>query len=128
MVVLDPNKHRITLASAGQVPPVLRRANRTIELPGRDGFGPPLGTAKDTIYQSHSFQIEPGELLFLCTDGVPEAENAKAEAFGDSRVSDLVIAGSTPTDLVASVVGGLEAFLDGTPRQDDVCVVCFGRR
>lgn len=127
MLVLDPNKHRVTLASAGQVPPVLRRTNRTIELPGRDGFGPPLGTAKDTIYQSHSFQIEPGELLFLCTDGVPEAENAMSETFGDTRVSDLVIEGSTPTDIVASVVGGLEAFLDGTHKQDDVCVVCFGR-
>lgn len=128
ILVLDPDKHRITLASAGQIPPVWRRANRTIELPGRDGFGPPLGTAKDTVYRSHSFQIEPGELLFLYTDGVPEAENAMSETFGDSRVSDLVLEGPAPTDIVTNVVASLEAFLDGTPRQDDVCVVCFGRQ
>ncbi|MDA1055593.1 MAG: SpoIIE family protein phosphatase [Planctomycetota bacterium] len=127
MIVLDPGKHRVTLASAGHVPPLLRRTDRTIDLPGRDGFGPPLGTAKDTIYQSHSFQMEPGELLFLHTDGVSEAENAADEAFGDSRLTDLVIKGTTPTEVVTYVVASLEAFLAGTKRQDDVCIVCFGR-
>lgn len=128
MLVLDPKKHRVTLASAGHVPPVLRRANRSIELPGRDGFGPPLGISKDSIYQSHSFQIEPGELLFLYTDGISEAENALAEAFGDSRVSDAVHDGLNPTDIVTTVVESLDTFLNGTHRQDDVCVVCFGRQ
>jgi len=127
MLVLDPKTNRITLASAGHLPPLLRRTNRTIELPGRDGFGPPLGTAKDTIYQSYSFQIEPGELLLLHTDGVTEAENATGEAFGDSRVSALVIEGRAPTDIVTNIVGRLEEFLDGEQRQDDVCIVCFGR-
>ncbi|MBC8354997.1 MAG: SpoIIE family protein phosphatase [Planctomycetes bacterium] len=127
MLVLDPSKNLVTLASAGHMPPLLRRTNRTIELPGRDLFGPPLGAAKETNYQSHSFQIEPGELLFLHTDGVTEAENSKSEAFGDSRVADLVTAGPTSTDVVANVVSNLEAFLDGANRQDDVCIVCFGR-
>ncbi len=128
MLVLDPKSHRITLASAGHLPPLLRRTNRTIDSPGRDCFGPPLGTAKDTVYRSASLTIEPGELLFLSTDGVTEAENASGEVFGESRVSDLLMEGSTPTNVVTNVVGSLESFLGGTHRQDDVCILCVGRK
>lgn len=127
MVVLDPREHLVTLASAGHVPPVLRRADGSIDLPGRAGFGPPLGTSKKTAYQSHSFQLEPGELLFLYTDGVSEAENAAAEAFGDSHVASLVSRGLTPTDVVTNVVDQLETFINETQQQDDLCIVCFGR-
>lgn len=128
MLVLDPKTHRVTLASAGHLPPMLRRTNRTIDTPGRDGFGPPLGTAKDTIYQSHSIQFELGELLFLYTDGITEAENARGQTFGDSRIAELLLAGPGPNDVVTNVVGSLDTFLDGTPRQDDVCMLCIGRK
>ncbi|HRX81611.1 MAG TPA: SpoIIE family protein phosphatase, partial [Pirellulaceae bacterium] len=128
MVVLDPREHLVTLASAGHVPPVLRRADGSIDLPGRAGFGPPLGTSKKTVYQSHSFQMELGELLFLYTDGVSEAENAAAEAFGDSHVASLVSRGLTPTDVVTNVVDQLETFINETQQQDDLCIVCFGRQ
>lgn len=128
MIVLDPRKHVVTLASAGHVPPLLRRADRTIELPGRDGFGPPLGTSKDTIYQSHSFQLERRELLFLSTDGVAEAEDLSSGAFGDRRVVELVTECSTATEVVTRVVESLDAFLGKLQQQDDVCVVCFGRQ
>ncbi|MCA9124835.1 MAG: SpoIIE family protein phosphatase [Planctomycetaceae bacterium] len=128
MIVLEPRTHIVTLASAGHVPPQLRRADRTIRLPGREVFGPPLGTSKDTIYQSHSFQMEAGELLFLQTDGMSEAENGAGESFGERRVAELLRHGSLPTDVVTSVICELDHFLENTRRQDDLCIVCFGRR
>lgn len=128
MLVLDPTHHRVTLASAGHLPPLLRRADRTIELPGRDGYGPPLGAAKDAEFHAHSFELGPGELLFLHTDGITEAENPASDSFGDQRLADLVSQASGPADSVAQVVEQLDTFVAGKDHQDDVCVVCFGRQ
>ncbi len=37
-------------------------------------------------YKDYSIQLEPGDKIFLYTDGVTEAENDQGEAFGEDRL------------------------------------------
>lgn len=127
MMVLDPIRHQVTLASAGHHPPIVRRANGAIELPGRDSFGPPLGTAKETIYRSHTFRLERGEVVLAYTDGVTEANNVNAIEFGNSRLEQLVALRGTPAQIVKGVVDELDSFVGKELPQDDICMVCLGR-
>lgn len=127
MLVLDPNSHEITIASAGHVPPLLRRDDGSIELPGRDAFGPPLGTDTGTTYLQHTFPIASGELLVLYTDGVTEARNAEGELFGDERLAEVVSSEWTPTSAGARLVHEVATFLGSVAREDDLCIVCMRR-
>lgn len=128
MLVLDPAAHKVTVASAGQMPPLLRRKDRTIELPGRDEFGPPLGADVETEYCQHTFQLHAGEMLLLYTDGVTEARNADGELFGGERLAEVVAAETTPTSAGSRLVHEVAAFRGTAIREDDLCVVCVRRK
>jgi serine phosphatase RsbU (regulator of sigma subunit) len=127
MMVLDPAEHTVTLAAAGHLPPLLRRQNDTIELLGGDTFGPPLGTDEDTKYRQCSLGLAVGETMVLYTDGVTEARNEEDE-YGGERLAEVVAEETTPGGIGTRLVHEVESFLGKVPRQDDLCVVCVGRK
>lgn len=127
ILAIDPATHEVTVASAGHVPPLLRRNDGGIELPGRNTFGPPLGTDAETVYHQHNFQLKSQEMLLLYTDGVTEARNAKDELFGEERLSAIVSAEATLTSAGARLVHDVASFLGPVPREDDLCIVCLRR-
>jgi serine phosphatase RsbU (regulator of sigma subunit) len=127
ILALDPATHDVIIASAGHMPPLLRRVDGSIELPGRDTFGPPLGADAETSFRQHSFQLEPQEILLLYTDGLTEARNAKGELFGEDRISAIVAAERTAKAAGTRLVHDVSAFLGPVTREDDLCVVGLGR-
>jgi sigma-B regulation protein RsbU (phosphoserine phosphatase) len=44
----------------------------------------------EEIYGAHSLKVEPGDRLYLYSDGLPDARNAAGEQFGDARLSDAI--------------------------------------
>ena len=41
-------------------------------------------------YRQHTFRLDPGDRLFVYTDGVPEASNDKNEQFGTGRMLEVL--------------------------------------
>jgi sigma-B regulation protein RsbU (phosphoserine phosphatase) len=72
-------------ASAGHPPPLLwrRRAKRLDRL---DQFGLLLGVNNDHSYQESLFRLDAGDRLLFYTDGLTDAENSAACAFGDAAL------------------------------------------
>jgi phosphoserine phosphatase RsbU/P len=89
---IDPNTREMIYVNAGHNDPILRRAAGRIErLPtGGPPFGIPLFTDNPVAYPSGRVQLEPGDLLFIFTDGVVEAVNDAAEEFGEARLLPLI--------------------------------------
>ena len=50
----------------------------------------PLGLFAHATFQSCHVRVEPGDILALLTDGLPEAEDAKGEQFGLERIGELL--------------------------------------
>jgi serine phosphatase RsbU (regulator of sigma subunit) len=50
----------------------------------------PLGLFARATFQSYVIKVEPGDILALLTDGLPEVENANGEQFGLERIGELV--------------------------------------
>jgi len=80
-------------------------------------------------YKEVSIQLEPGEMLVLFTDGVPEAEDAAGEFFGDERVRELLaeIADESAEGLCSAISRRINEYEAGDPH-DDVTVLAFGRK
>lgn len=98
-VEVDPHSGLFTLANAGHVPTLLRRANGDVKLLGQTS-GPALGLLDHCIYPEERHALRAGDVLVFMTDGVSEAIE-----------SDLV---TLPTlcDLVAHAPPGSRAVHD----------------
>lgn len=98
---------------------------------GRDGVrrlergGPPVGLLEPVTYEEETVRLEPGDLVVLFSDGVPEAIAADDEEFGEARLLEIVQAGrDLPVELlVQQVTTALHDFTAGAPQSDDVTVM-----
>jgi hypothetical protein len=94
--VIDPRAGTLQLASAGHPPPLLIRDGTVRVLEGRNG--PPIGALKcHSPYQATAFEVRPGDVLALYTDGVVERRDEVIdqgiERLGKGLLGFLAIAG-----------------------------------
>jgi len=75
--------------------------------------------------QAVEYQLQPGDVLVLYTDGVTEAENVHAEPFGTERLSAIVqaSAGLSARTIKDRIIDAVEAFMGDTPPFDDTTLV-----
>jgi phosphoserine phosphatase RsbU/P len=71
---LDTRSGGFTVANAGHVPAMLRRAGQ-VSVVGR-ASGAPLGFSEDTTYTDEHHELSRGDVMVLMTDGVLEAVEA----------------------------------------------------
>lgn len=69
---IDGQARTVTVANAGHVPAVLRRASGEVEIVGH-ASGPPLGILENARYFDETYSIGSGDVMVLMTDGVLEA-------------------------------------------------------
>ncbi len=81
------------------------------------GIEPKLGFASSTL------QLEPGDALFLYTDGVTEAFNPEQACFGEERMLKAIGSGP-PRAMVAQVLEAVRTFARGEPQSDDIALLC----
>ena len=118
--LLDAQKGELHYANAGHNPPLLLRSAGTVEpLPGG---GLVVGLVPKTAYETRAVRIEPGDRLFLYTDGVPEAMNVERRQFSAERLEALLrdCRGANPEQLIGRVIDSVRQFTAGAPQSDDL--------
>ena len=70
--------------------------------------------------------MEPGEELFLYTDGVPEATNAQNELYGTERMMEVLNSnrGLEPEKVLETVKADVDRFVGDAPQFDDLTMLC----
>jgi serine phosphatase RsbU (regulator of sigma subunit) len=112
---------RVTAASGGHPPPLLRTADGTVtkvEAPGTI-----VGTLPEAEFSEATLHLAAGDCLFLYTDGIVEA-GAPVEMFGDDRlIAALESADTTSASVVTGqMLAALDAFVappDARRRADE---------
>ena len=124
--ILDIRTGRGIAANAGHEHPAVRRAGGEYELVSyQHSFV--LGAMKGIRYREHDFYLNPGDSLFVYTDGVPEAKNNQDEQFGTNRMLAALNADadSAPQETIENVWRGIHAFIAGEEQFDDITMLCF---
>ena len=126
--ILDFDTGIVTFANAGHNPPVLvadREGGRSAPRLLGEKSGPVLAFAGGITYKPHSVQLEPGDALFLYTDGVTEALDAQNALFGEGRLLETISSAPSadPHDLCTAVRSAVAAFSDGVAQADDITVL-----
>jgi phosphoserine phosphatase RsbU/P len=116
----DTARHTFHYINAGHNNPILRRAGGQIER--LEAGGLPFGIQPEARYDSATVTLTPGDWLVIFTDGLVEAENARQEEYGETRVLiELETAKlSTPPEFLKRLMSSLDLFVGNTPQHDDV--------
>ncbi len=121
MGILDLRTGELQYVNAGHNRPLIRRKGGSFEfLQGSAGFV--LAGMEGIVYKQQTLTMEPGDEIFLYTDGVVEATNAEMQLYGDERLRDCLNehAGEDAKTLCESVRKDVDQFYDGAPQFDDI--------
>jgi len=128
--VLDITTRKLTLASAGHLPLLIRRAGGTVEEIGEDITGFPLGIMDNANYQETEVTLNLGDVAVIYSDGVTDARSAREELF-DSRdnrrlLKRLAEASGSPEAIGRAILQEIREFSSGHAQADDITLICFG--
>ena len=78
-------------------------------------------------FQERAFQLNPGDRLFVYTDGVPEAANQENKLFGTDRMLASLNqhAESSLADTLHQLQEDIDSFAEGAMQFDDITMLIF---
>jgi len=128
MGLLELATGKLTVANAGHNPPLLRHRNGKYEwLRQKSGFV--LSGMEHMKYNDFELQLEPGDRLFLYTDGVTEALNPSQALYGEQRLEEtLNDSDKKPMgvmELLPFIKESIDKFANGAEQADDVTMLAL---
>ena len=124
--ILDLNSGVLTASNAGHEYPAIRKAGESFSLL-KDKHGFVIGVMEKSRYQNYEIRLEPGDELFLYTDGVPEATSSSDELYGTERMLSALnrFRDEEPEELLKKMREDIAGFAGDAPQFDDITMLCL---
>ena len=115
---------RVEMVQAGHPHPAIQRADGRVEFAGSGGL--PVGLLPEAEYEGFSVQLQPGDRLFLMSDGITEATDPQGEQLAEAGLVGLLDrnAGLRGPAFLEALVWDLSEFAGGEAG-DDMSAVFF---
>jgi serine phosphatase RsbU (regulator of sigma subunit) len=128
--VLDVERRTLSLASAGHLPILIRRAGGSIDEVGEEIAGFPLGIIPEADYKQTDVKLNPGDVVAVFSDGVTDARNLREELY-DSRdnrrlMRKLSETQGGPETVGRAILQDIREFSADHVQVDDITLICFG--
>ena len=126
LAIIDLKTGKGMAANAGHEHPALRHKGGQFELI-KYRHSPAVATMEDMPFKEHEFEVEPGDTIYVYTDGVTEATDASNQLFGEERLVDALNKDpdAKPDDLLKNVVRSINEFVADAPQFDDLTMMAF---
>lgn len=124
--ILNLKTGDMAAANAGHEYPALLRQSGDFELL-HDKHDFVLGGIKHTKYREYQIHMDPGDALFVYTDGVPEARACNDQMFGTDRMLESLNRHKekSMSELIEEVSADIDIFTTGAPQADDTTMLAF---
>ncbi|MBQ7480969.1 MAG: PP2C family protein-serine/threonine phosphatase [Lachnospiraceae bacterium] len=113
-------------ANAGHEHPAIKRKDGSFEL-SIYKHSPAVATMEGIPFKQHEFELEPGDSIYVYTDGVAEATNTENELYGTDRMLD-VLNRSDPENLektLEAIRTDIDDFVGDAEQFDDITMLLF---
>jgi len=124
--LIDTRTGLVSFVNAGHPPPhLLSASGETRQIEAKPAM--PLGVRRQTRFQTRTLAIQPGDALFVCSDGVFEALNDAGDLFSIERLGRLLREANAaePPEMIRVIREAVDAFRGSTPRTDDVTALAL---
>jgi sigma-B regulation protein RsbU (phosphoserine phosphatase) len=130
VAMLETDTGLLTWSDAGHQPAILKKFGGEAAEISVKKKGMVAGVMEDYQYQAYSVTLESGDMIFLYTDGVSEANNEAQEMYGTQRLMDTILASSacSAQDLCETVHADVKCFTGIAPQFDDITIMTVAYR
>lgn len=127
--ILNQETGLLTYCNAGHNPPYLLRCTGDDPVRALGSTGMPMGVEEDELWERAQVIIEPGDVLVLYTDGIPDAMNGGGEFLGDSALQEEIKnnRGLSAQHIQDLILERVQSFVSGAPQFDDITLMVLGR-
>ena len=121
--ILNTLTGTVDYVNAGHNPPYLLSSSGIQKVALTNGLV--LGALENIAFKSGKFTLNPGEKLFLYTDGVTEAFNTAEVAYGEENLENFLLGRMDfpIEELIRESFEDVNAFTDGAPQSDDITLL-----
>ncbi len=123
--ILDVTNGLLRAVNAGHEYPAYRKAGGQFELlKSRHNLA--VGILETAKYEEYEIQMNPGDKIFVYTDGVPEATDSEQKLYGTDRLTDALNekGDRTPEEILAAVRESVNEFVKDAEQFDDLTMMC----
>lgn len=128
MGAFDPSNGVFSYVNGGHPPMVIMDAKGQVKS-RLNPTGPAVGMFGGAEFNMGQASLEPGDSLFIFSDGATDARNPKGEFFTEKRLLDLL---SDPPDTAAGlldkILNNLKSFIGTAPQFDDITIMLIKRK
>jgi sigma-B regulation protein RsbU (phosphoserine phosphatase) len=84
-----------------------------------------LGVDEGAVYVVRDYDLQPGDMLFLYTDGLTEAKNEAREMFGAPRVIECLSSEADCKAQIEQMTQAVHQFVGSAPQSDDLTMLAI---
>ena len=125
MAIISLSTGDMTYVNAGHEPFLHRHDGKWSWIKPKSGFI--LAGLEDFEYTSDEMKLEPGDRLYMFTDGVSEAQNINNELFGDERITAAIekYGDKKLSEVLAGIRKDIDEFAGEADQFDDITMLVF---
>ena len=122
--ILELSTGHVVCSNAGHEYPAIRRAGGNYEL-FKTKQSPAVATMENMRFRQSDFTLEPGDNLYLYTDGVAEATNIHEELYGTDRMLEVLntTENMDAQKILAAMKKSVDEFTGEAPQFDDITML-----
>ncbi len=122
--ILELSTGKMTTSNAGHEFPALMQQGRFILYEDVHGFM--AGVRSKAKFTDEEIQMQPGDRLFVYTDGIPEAQGNDTGMFGTDRMIEALNESKdlSPEQMLNKVHDTVNAFVGNMEQFDDLTMLC----
>jgi serine phosphatase RsbU (regulator of sigma subunit) len=124
--LLDPSAGTLIYINAGHESPLIVDSAGNCRATLRR-TGPALGAIPDVEFAVREVQLQPGELFFAFTDGVPDALDPLGNSFGRERMVSSLRADISADALLTSIATKVQGHIAEAEQFDDITLLIVRR-
>ena len=126
MGILNIRNGKVLFANAGHNHPLVKHSDGTFEyLKSRAGFV--LAGMEGVRYRKNELVLEPGDAIYLYTDGVTEATDLNEELYGEDRLHSILekYKDETMEMICSEIKKDVDLFAGEAPQFDDITMLAL---
>ena len=128
LAMLDLKTGKLIYVNAAHNPPLICHEGKYIYLPKNEKRVPPLGVRSKAQYEQKELQMDKGDILFMYTDGVTEAENVEKVLYSNERLEEFLNTTDSTApleELLASMRKSIKDYAGAAEQSDDITMLAL---
>lgn len=126
LCIMEISSGKCVASNAGHEYPAIKRADGKFELV-KNKHSPAVAVMESIKFKDIEFELNPGDSIYVYTDGVTEATDSENQLFGTERMLAALneISQASVSELLINVKKHIDEFVGSAPQFDDITMLCL---